>query len=240
MVSIAEEEATQGSNRRRSYAGSERSCSSHGTDLCEEDAEKEPALAKTETNTIRGLKLLVLLVLSISAIAVALTVYFYIRASETRDFEDQFEDDATKVLAAIGASLDSSLAAVDAFVVSIVSYAKATNQTWPFVTIPDYAVRAGKIRSLSNAVVIGTYPLVKTEDRKEWERYTAENNYWVEESIDIQERDSSFMGPIIREYETWDVIYGGDEWGMMEHPGVYGSDVEGKSALRPLASLLYY
>jgi hypothetical protein len=103
---------------------------------------------------------------------VALAVYFYIRASENREFEDQFEADATKVLAAIGASLDSSLSAVDAFVVSIVSYAKATNQTWPFVTIPDYAARAGKIRSLAGAVVIGTYPLVKSEDRKEWERYS--------------------------------------------------------------------
>jgi hypothetical protein len=171
MTSITEEEVPQGSNLRHSYAGSERSCSSHD-DLRAEDSEEGPALAKTETNTIRGLKLLVLLALSLSAVAVALAVYFYIRASENREFEDQFEDDATKVLAAIGASLDSSLSAVDAFVVSIVSYAKATNQTWPFVTIPDYAARAGKIRSLADAVVIGTYPLVKSEDRKEWERYS--------------------------------------------------------------------
>jgi hypothetical protein len=61
----------------------------------------------------------------------------------------------------------------------------------------------------------------------------AENNYWVEESIDIQERDSSFMGLIVREYENWDVIYDGDEY-EKEHPGVNGTDREGKSALRLL------
>jgi hypothetical protein len=233
------EEVPQGSNRRHSFAGSERS-SSVGTDLHDAGAEEEPeepGLAKNETNAVRGLKLLVILAMTLSAIGVALAVYFYIRASENRDFENQFEGDATKVLAALGNSLDSSLAAVDAFVVGIVSYAKATNQTWPFVTIPDYAVRAGKIRSLSDAVVIGTYPLVKTEDRKEWERYTAENNYWVEESLDIQEKDSSFTGPIVREYENWDVIYFDDEY-EKEQPGLNGTDRDGKSALRLLATLL--
>jgi hypothetical protein len=37
--------------------------------------------------------------------------------------------------------LDLTLGAVDNFIVKAVSYVKYSNSTWPFVTIPDFAVK---------------------------------------------------------------------------------------------------
>ena len=92
-------------------------------------SESEPAIAGRETRTILGIKILFVFVLCLSA-AGALGVYFYISARENSEFEAQFSDDATKVLAAIGATIDFSLGTADAFVASIISTGKATNQTY--------------------------------------------------------------------------------------------------------------
>ena len=85
-------------------------------------------LAHSETKTLLGIKILFVLVLLLSA-AGAFGVFFYIRGKETADFETQFVDDATKILASIGANLDNTLGAADAFVASMISTARETNQT---------------------------------------------------------------------------------------------------------------
>jgi len=72
-----------------------------------------------------------------------------LRILKKKNFEEQFLDDAHKVLEAVGSSLYLTLGAIDALVDSMISFAHYTNQTWPFVTIPDFAVRSAKIRSLS-------------------------------------------------------------------------------------------
>ena len=51
--------------------------------------------------------------------------------------------------------------------------AKATNHTWPFVAIPDFAARAKRVRTLSYALLINTYYKIEEHERKVWERFTA-------------------------------------------------------------------
>jgi hypothetical protein len=173
--------------------------------------ETEESIAKNETKAVRSLKFVVFAVMILSTIGVALAVYFYISGSETAEFESEFTDAANKVLEGIGASLYKTLGAVDAYTVSIVSFARATNQTWPFVTIPDFAVRTAKVRSLSDSVVISYYPLVSPENRDEWEVYSIANEAWVNESIAIQVTDENYYGPLIYEFETYATIHGGDD-----------------------------
>ena len=174
-------------------------------DITEEEKEQ---LAKKETRTVRNLRLLVGFVLLCSALAASLLVYFYIHKSEEDEFQRRFEDDALKVLTALGATIQSTFTAVDSLVVNIVSFAEATNQTWPFVIVDDFAVRAKKTRSLSKAVLLNMYQVVSDEDRLDWEAFTATNHKWIDEALDIQEADPSFTGPIIRHYPTVDVIHG--------------------------------
>ena len=74
---------------------------------------------------------LILAVLACSTVGVALGVYFYVSLAEEQSFENQFHEDALKVLESIGTSLDFTLGAVDSFVVNEVSYAESHNWTWP-------------------------------------------------------------------------------------------------------------
>ena len=96
----------------------------------------EQPLAGKETQAVNKIKLVVVLVLAISTIGIALGVYFFVSGSEQGNFEAHFNDGAQKILGAIGRNVGVTYAALDALIVSMVSFAKATNQTWPFVTIP--------------------------------------------------------------------------------------------------------
>jgi hypothetical protein len=85
----------------------------------------------------------------------------------------------------MGRSLERSLGAVDAYTASIVSSAKSSNQTFPFVVLDDFAFRTEKIRQLTDSVTISIQPLVKPEQRSEWERFAATHNGWVNETMQV-------------------------------------------------------
>ena len=134
-------------------------------------------------------------------------------------------DDAFKILDSVGRNLDTLLEATESLVVATVSYADSTNQSWPFVTLPDFASRASIIRSLAKTAWITQYYVVEDQDRLEWEAYTASHNSWVNESIEFQEYDKTWQGPIVYDYQVWDVIHDYDEYELPEEEqGLKGSN----------------
>lgn len=148
-------------------------------------------------------RVLLLSVLALSTVGVAFGVYLYTSNSEDRSFEDQFDEDAQKILESIGTSLDFMLGALDSFVVNEVSYAEALNWTWPFVTFPDFAVGASKLRSLSKAVVVSQYPVVLESERFAWEKYSMTHEGWVDKGLHIQKNDETFQGTNVDEWSGW-------------------------------------
>jgi hypothetical protein len=162
--------------------------------------EQEQVIGKQETRFVQAMRLLVLFVLAGATAGAGYSVYWFLDTSETDDFREDFVADAGKVMASIGQNLDRTLTALDSFVVTMVSYAKDTNSTWPQVTIPDFEVRASKIRALSKGVYLNNYMLIDREEREEWENYAEQNGGWVEESIAIQKTDSNYYGPFIDDY----------------------------------------
>jgi hypothetical protein len=173
--------------------------SGHESDSCAEDdiagaehgpaeagSDKKVGIAKNETKTVFRLKLTVILVLILAAVGVAVLIYRYTAGTEESVFEYQFANDANKVLAAAGSSLDRTLGALDILAVTLVSSARAANESWPFVTLPDFALRASKILPLSDAVTINFNPLVTTTTRLEWEAYSLHHDKWVNETLAIQ------------------------------------------------------
>ena len=196
-------------------------------------------LSQKENRSVLCVRLAVLFVLLASTIAVAAIVYKYITNSELVEFETQFDADATKILTSLGAKFDLTLGAIDAFVVSIVSYAADTNSTFPFVTLPHFAVRAKKIQSLSDAVYLNVYMVVDNtikEDGKNqrdaWEEYTAKHNYWVNESIQIQAEDETFHGRLNHTFTTLDVVHD-DFLTPLPYPGD-ANYTEARSTLMPI------
>ena len=90
----------------------------------------------------------------------------------------------------------------------MVSHAKAFNATWPFVTLPDHARQLSKLLPQTDGVLIQCIHFVKPEERDEWELYTSQNNYWVNESIALQDNWDRYHGYISYDWEGVDVIYG--------------------------------
>ena len=175
----------------------------------ETQEEQREVIAKKESQQVFRLKLLVLLILVLFAIMTALAVYFYIDYVETDQFEDDFKDDGFKVLEAFGSSLDKTFGAMDSLAVAIVSYARATNQTWPNVTIPDFAYRAANVLELSDAFVLSTVPVVTNETRLGWEAYSGSDALdWVDQTLAAQETWPSYYGPRNQSWEAHNVIHG--------------------------------
>jgi len=165
-------------------------------DLDDEDAKEQPMIAKKETKAVRRNKYLVMAVLAFSAIVVGLVTYFYIRNSEESKFEDDFESSAHKVLEAIGKSLEKTLKSLDSLTVAIVSHARDTNQQWPLVFVPDFALRASKIIALSDAVFLSLMPIVTTETRSAWEEFAVQQDGWLNQSVAMQADFDLYFGPL--------------------------------------------
>ena len=166
--------------------------------------EQEDEIAGAEIRrAVNCSRAFILCVLFCSTLGVAFGVYFYVQQAEERAFEDQFEEDSLKVLESIGTNLDFTLGAVDSFVVNEVSFAQSHNWTWPFVTFPDFAVTASKLRSLSKAVVVSQYPFVPESQRFEWEDYTVKNDWWVDKGLETQKNDATFEGTNVEEWSGW-------------------------------------
>jgi hypothetical protein len=167
-------------------------------------------------------------VLFLSAQAVSVTLYMYVRNSEKYQFETSFRNDATKLLASFGANLDGTLSSADAMAVSIVSHVQATGQQWPFITVSNFAMRAGKVRDNTIAIYVNLFLHVQSDERPAWENFTANpaNNYWVAESIDVQARNPHYLGPITRDYASFNVIHGYEEYDK-ENGGEFGTDRTG-------------
>jgi hypothetical protein len=199
-----EKDDDSGSDKSESYGSSSYEDTNHG-----ETIEPESTIAKQETRNVFRLKVLVALVLTFAAVGTAAVVYLYLSRSEQNQFLGQFNEDARKILDAVEGVLDQTTAAFDGIAVNLVSTAKMTNQTWPFVTIDDFAVRISKVLPLAHAVFISVYQVVLPGQREQWEEYALSHNYWVNETMTVQ--------------KDWGEYFGSMEYNREQNPVIYGS-----------------
>ena len=189
---------------------------------------------KKSKMVVKRLKCAILLFFTLTAVGVA-TAFFVYRNYNTRTqetaFKKKFKEEAENMLASIGANLDSTLGAADAFVISMLAQAEESRQTYPYVTINNFGVQAGKFLKNSGAKYIATYSMVPKGERLKWENYTSTHNQWIDRSIEIQSRDPGYTGPeITQEFidENYkgnhDLIHDYDEaifgWGSNSTDGV--------------------
>uniref|UniRef100_A0A7S3LHI2 Histidine kinase n=1 Tax=Amphora coffeiformis TaxID=265554 RepID=A0A7S3LHI2_9STRA len=154
------------------------------------------------------LRFVLLAVLVGSTITCATLVYKYASDAEQTQFEDHFQSESAVVMDALLGSLFLSLGAFDSFVLDMMSYANSANATWPFVTIPNFGVRAAKIRSLSKAILLFQYIWVSAIDRPAWESFSLQNDGWVNEILELQQRDEHFHGTGYPDYVPYGRIHG--------------------------------
>lgn len=98
---------------------------------------------------IAGLRRLIYFAILLLGLGIAFLVYFAIDEEEKQAFESHFQEDATQVLQSFTLQIDLVFGALNTFALNIASIAKATNQTWPNVTVPDFGAKAETTRGTS-------------------------------------------------------------------------------------------
>lgn len=186
------------------------------------------SIAHNENVAVVLLRAVLITVLVMSTLGVALAVYHYTKLTETIVFEDQIQDSADKIFESIGSALDLSMGAADSLVVSTVSYATANNMTWPFVTIPNQAVRLSKIRSLTKCMSIQQYQYVTDDTRERWEMYANEHGAsWVGDVLEVQSHDPHFKGRKDNSYSASPGINFGVDGATPNNTGPYAPTWQG-------------
>jgi hypothetical protein len=175
---------------------------------------RENTIAQKESREVRRYKIIVLIMIFGTSLVVAVFVRYFIQWCERINFEDHFKESAAIVLEGVGNSITRTLIPLDSISISTVSYARALNNTWPYVTVPNYAIQMAKAMPLTDAVVIQYGPIVQPEQRTQWELYASQHNQWVNESIRLQDSWDKYTGPIIYDWEPNDKIF--SDFGDME------------------------
>ena len=171
-------------------------------------------ISKKETKNVLFLKLLVCFILVTSAFTIASIVYVYVTRSESSTFESNFNDDAYKVLEAIGSSLDRTLGVLDSVSVLYVSHAQQMGDEWPFVTLPNFEAKMAKLFPLTDVLKVYFLPMVYPDQLAEWGRYSLQMNSWVNETISFQETWEGFYGHIRYNWTAFENIH--DDFGDIE------------------------
>jgi hypothetical protein len=178
------------------------SISGTGKDDGSNPSSSQQQLGSKETSNVNRAKLVAYLVLVVTATTVAFMVHRYMTNVENNLFEKQFSNDSRKIINSIGRGVVNSLAVLDNFGFVAVSLAQFFRKdkgipAWPFVSIPDFGLRAAKDRASCSGITFSFQPvLVGIEQRIAWETFTSNttNQYWVNQSKVIQETDRNYFG----------------------------------------------
>jgi signal transduction histidine kinase/CheY-like chemotaxis protein len=140
-------------------------------------------LSPRESMPICVLRFAVLFVWLAAACCVSYGVYWYTKRSAFHEFEIQYQADAEKIVESFHATLDKRLGAINTLATALTMYAKCSNHTFPFVTMPDFVVSGSNTRILADAAIVHWLPLVTEETREEWEEYAYANRHQVDEEL---------------------------------------------------------
>ena len=157
------------------------------------------------------MRLLLLFVLLLAALGVSLSVFFYLDNEEEAKFQDQFQNDASKLLDSIASIFDNTLGPGDSLTVNLVAYARQTqtltNQSFPFVTLPSYGLQASKMLRVAKAFHVHTSFIVEENKADAWKEYADSQLHHIDEALDILDSDPDWTGEIYRDYERCYDIY---------------------------------
>lgn len=165
---------------------------SHG-----EDPSQGKSFARRETQVVNVLRCLVFTVFLLTGTFGCYFVYRYKQTLLNRDFELAFKSYADKIVGSFSRNIAKQLDAMDSFSLSVTSYVKDQNLTWPFVVLPDYERRAQKILSQDNGLSLLMAPFVENlDDQAKWIDYSTKNfRMWFDQGLEFQQAGGYASGP---------------------------------------------
>lgn len=68
------------------------------------------------------------------------------------------------------------------------SHARFANETWPYVSLPDFEWKAELTRNLADVIAIMVLPLVRKHQLEDWAEYSSSNMGWYWEGLQAGNR----------------------------------------------------
>jgi len=176
-----------------SYGGGHR-----GLSTKQKAAQDERAtLAKQESQAISYLRWIVFLVLMVVGATFAFLVFFFTNRDQVDRFEDEFRYYALQVAESFNSQLERIIDASDTLSTDITSHALITQSEFPFVTLPDFELKAANARIAGDTVMIYYLPHVPEELTGAWETYAEANRQQGTAAFESEEKlkvhqDASF------------------------------------------------
>ncbi len=170
--------------------------SKSGDTLADSESEGEKEFVASDYRVIAThLRLLVFALFVGLCLALPLLVYSISRNNQEEWFEGTFSSISAKFINNVEFQLSRKLSAVDSLRIALTSHGSniPNNQTWPFVTIPDWDFRANNVKDLGSLLSIALHPMVTEGDREEWEQYVQENLDWLWQAQDRGARTNFFV-----------------------------------------------
>jgi hypothetical protein len=159
-------------------------------------------LAKKETNAANVLRVLVAFLLVATALLSSALIFVFASMDNKERFDADYQANALKIIDSFQDSVERRLGSINSMASSITSHALATNQTFPFVTIPNFEVRGSDLRVQAGAMVIYWSPLVTDKTRAAWEAYAFKNRAQINVAFEEESRrlkiQDDFFGQVAR------------------------------------------
>ena len=121
-------------------------------------------------------------VLVITAVFVATASFIYLTRDEFDTFQASFDnhklaiEDAANILRL---NIRDGFTSMED---TIVAYAQNSNAEWPFVTVPFFELHGAHARDIAHVDFFSFSPRVEESKRSEWESYSVNNQWWLQDS----------------------------------------------------------
>eukprot|EP00934_Nitzschia_sp_Nitz4_P003528 Nitzschia sp. Nitz4//scaffold24_size164493//84634//88676//NITZ4_002330-RA/size164493-augustus-gene-0.260-mRNA-1//1//CDS//3329544120//3518//frame0 len=162
------------------------------------------ALELEEDRWMRVSKMAIMTGLLMLALGWGGVLYFLAKRADKSSFEDEFDVLATGVTSHANLHLEEVVESLETLGVSLTSHATGTNRTWPFVTLPSFELQTQQLRQRAGAKYVHLDLIVYEDDKDDWEAYSEENQWWIQEGLDFQGdgRKAEPISPFIYKYST--------------------------------------
>lgn len=155
-------------------------------------------LAQAETRVVNILRVFLFALLVASATLASVGVYINTQNLEKQKFEADYEVNAQRISDSFHDAVERQLGSLNSMATDITSYALDKNQSFPFVTLPDFAIRGSDLRAQAAAIAIHWMPLVTDDTRTQWEEYALTNRFQIEEDyeeeVDRTKKQDAYFG----------------------------------------------
>jgi hypothetical protein len=140
---------------------------------------------------VLGLRIAVMLAIVVVTAGIA-TFGMDLKRRQQRDFERNFNNEAQKISHSVWLKASTSLGIIDALAASVVSVTSpaAANQTWPYVTVPNFDVLASKVMALAPLLFVALHPLVEEDQLAKFSAWSLDHeDEWTVPTLATQRLD---------------------------------------------------